>query len=54
MNIRKKLDEIKPHPRKALPDIPIIELCEIIQELNWKIENLEDELSELKQKVWLK
>ncbi len=47
MNIQKELLKITPHPRKAISDIPIGEICNILDELNRKLEAIEDRLEEL-------
>lgn len=54
MYFEQRLMELKPHPRSAIADIPIRELCELIRELHKKIEQIEDRLDELETNVWLK
>ena len=54
MNFEQRLNKIKPHPRKAIANIPIMEICELMEELYKKVEKLEDKIDELESKVWTK
>lgn len=51
MHIEQKIMQIKPEPRDAIDRIPILELCELIQELHKKIEDLEDRLERVEWKI---
>lgn len=50
MNIDKKIKNIKPKPSDGITNIPILELCEILEELNHKIEAIEDRIEEVETK----